>query len=251
MLGGRDLRSEALEKRKAKLEVLLRRSDDTTLRLSHTFSAKNFCTLPRSRALRASSANGVSASTFPALRRAGSKSKRPSGVKPTASGTSCSRRRDTACDGIATSLRGAVVLHFTNFRRITSGRYSRAGSCEYAWLVKGNASFGSSRRRGMLYLSARCTLLASWSGDGANGSSAARSRALLGLHAQRFTRRRGYAALPLRACCLLLRSPRGHARGRTEFRARAQPRGHHGIREHVWGDCRRDRCPPYQRRLAR
>jgi bifunctional non-homologous end joining protein LigD len=38
MLGGRDLRSEALEKRKAKLEVLLRKADDNTLRLSHTFA---------------------------------------------------------------------------------------------------------------------------------------------------------------------------------------------------------------------
>jgi bifunctional non-homologous end joining protein LigD len=38
MLGGRDLRSEALEKRKAKLEVLLRKTDDNTLRLSHTFA---------------------------------------------------------------------------------------------------------------------------------------------------------------------------------------------------------------------
>ena len=38
MLGGRDLRSQALEKRKAKLEVLLRKTDDNTLRLSHTFA---------------------------------------------------------------------------------------------------------------------------------------------------------------------------------------------------------------------
>ncbi len=38
ILGGRDLRSEALEKRKAKLEVLLRKTEDTPLRLSHTFA---------------------------------------------------------------------------------------------------------------------------------------------------------------------------------------------------------------------
>jgi bifunctional non-homologous end joining protein LigD len=37
-LNGRDLRSEALKQRKAKLEVLLRTTEDTTLPLSHTFA---------------------------------------------------------------------------------------------------------------------------------------------------------------------------------------------------------------------
>jgi bifunctional non-homologous end joining protein LigD len=37
-LNGQDLRPVALEQRKAKLEVLLRKTDDNTLRLSHTFA---------------------------------------------------------------------------------------------------------------------------------------------------------------------------------------------------------------------